>query len=342
MRKGFLKLYIRLLRFRLQRYLKRPHQGAAKWVARGISWSYQFVTLLKLALREFVRDDAFRHGAALSYYTIFSLPPILIILISGLGFFLGEEDVQQKLMKQIGELFGAQGQRQLAYVIEHFHNNQNSSISATVGLITLFFTSTALFYTLQSSLNTFWKVPYHLQKKGLIAVIKDRLLAFAMVVSLGAFQLISIFAQFVLAGVERIVASYLPDFLSITNLFLYINMGVSLAITVVLFAVIFKYLPAAAVSWRDVWVGSLFTMVLFLIGKQFIGWYIQNMQPGLTYGAAGSLIVILLWVFYSSQILFLGAEFTYVYSKRHGKDIVPNELLRRQKKQEQLAETETP
>ncbi len=335
MRKNFFKLYIRHVRLQLQRWLKKPHRGAFRIVALLVSWVYVFITLLKLTIREFTKDGAFRHGAALSYYTIFSLPPILIILISGLGFFLGEEDVQQKLMVQIGDLFGAQGQKQLTYVINHFRNNQNSSLNALIGFVTLIFTSTAVFYSLQNSLNEFWKVQKHAQKTGLKNVLIDRLISFAMIVSLGALQLLSIFAEFLLAAFERLVKSYLPDFEVITELFLYVNMGSSLLITVILFAVIFKYLPDAYIRWRDVWVGSFFTMVLFMLGKQLIGWYIQNMQPGLTYGAAGSLIVILLWVFYSSQILFLGAEFTYVYSKRHGTGILSTKLRRQQKAEQQ-------
>jgi len=321
MRKNFVPLYIRHQRFRLHRYLKRPHKGI-NWVAAHIIlWLYNFVTLLKLTLREFTADKAFRHGAALSYYTIFSLPPILVILISGLGFFLGEADIQQQLMVQIGELFGQEGRKQLLYVINHFRNNQDSSLSALIGFGTLIFTSTAVFYALQNSLNEFWKVQQE-KKKGIGRVVIDRLISFAMIVSLGALQLLSIFAEFLLKAFERLISSYLPDYELITNIFVYSNMGISLSVTMILFAVIFKYLPDAHIRWKDVWVGSFFTLILFLIGKQLIGWYIQNMQPGLTYGAAGSLVVILLWVFYSSQILFLGAEFTYVYSKKHGQEII--------------------
>lgn len=321
MRKNFVKLYIRHLRLRLQSYLKKPHKGLNWVIAGGVRWLYNFITLLKLTIREFTEDNAFRHGAALSYYTIFSLPPILVILISSLGFFLGEEDIQQQLMYQIGELFGDEGRKQLIVVIDHFRKNQDSSIGALIGFGTLIFTSTAVFYTLQNSLNEFWKVQKE-KKKGLKTLVIDRLISFAMIVSLGALQLLSIFAEFVLTAVERLVTSYLPDYEVFTNIFVYSNMGISLAITMILFAVIFKYLPDAHIRWKDVWVGSFFTLILFSIGKQLIGWYIQNMQPGLTYGAAGSLIVILLWVFYSSQILFLGAEFTYVYSKKHGMEII--------------------
>lgn len=314
MRKNATALYLRLLRFRLQRYFKQRHKGAALYLASLIFWGYYFLSLLKLTLRKFVAQNTFRHAAALSYYTIFSLPPILLLLISGLGIFLGEADTQHKVMQQISALFGEGGKAQLAHIIAHFKKNTSHGLNTSIGFLMLLFTSTALFYTLKTSLNDFWKVP-RAQKKGFKTQLFDRLIAFAMIILVGILQLIAIFAGLILTALKRLATAYIPDNALLNDIFTYSNNSISLLLTTLLFALLFKYLPDAATRWKPVWVGAIFTVLLFWAGKQLINIYIQNMKPGLTYGAAGSLIVILLWFFYSSLILFWGAQFTYVYTK---------------------------
>jgi membrane protein len=278
-------------------------------------------TLLKNAAQEWSEDKASRLAAALSYYTIFSLAPLLVIVIAIAGLVFGEEAAQQELVAQIEGLVGEEGAFAIQEMIAGASDTGDSILAAVVGFVLLLFGASGVFAQLQDAMNTMWEVKPK-EGRGILALLKDRLLSFGMVLVIGFLLLVSLVLSAALSALSNFMAGLLPANEIIMQV---ISFAVSFAVISLLFALIFKYLPDAKVAWGDVWLGAIFTALLFTIGKELIGLYLGRSAVASTYGAAGSLVILLLWVFYSAQILFFGAEFTQVYANMFGSRIKPAE-----------------
>lgn len=280
------------------------------------------LTIIKAAYTGFSDDLALKFSASLAYYTIFSLAPLLLLLISIAGIVLGKDAIQGKIFGEINGIVGNDAAKQIQDMIKNLEMNGKSTISVIIGAITLIIGATTVFGEIQQSINIIWQVKPK-PKKGWLKMIKDRVLSGSMIVTLGFLLLVSL----VLNGALDALSEHLKHFLpAITvTLFNVISIIISFVVIAVLFGVIFKVLPDAKVSWADVRSGAIFTAVLFMIGRLVIGIYIEKSGTSSTYGAAGSLIVILLWIYYTAAILYFGAEFTRAYADFKGKRIEPAE-----------------
>lgn len=265
-------------------------------------------------------DKVPKLGAALSYYTVFSLAPLLLISIAVAGLIFGREAAQGTIVNEIQGLIGKEGAVLVQNAIKASSNMESGLIAAAISIVTLIVAATAAFIELQDSLNIIWKVK---PKPGqaIMEFIRARLISFSLVVGIGFLLLVSLLLSAALTALNQFMGSFfsIPVFL-----LQIINIVISLAVVSVLFSMIFKILPDVKLSWKDVRMGALVTTLLFILGKYLIGLYLGSSTISSTYGAAGSLAVILVWVYYSAQILFLGAEFTYVYASRYGKGIRPS------------------
>lgn len=272
--------------------------------------------LLSQTFKEWSEDKAARLAAALSYYTVFSLPPLLIILLAIAGRFF--DDAEARVTAQITGFVGETGGEAIAAILENASQPGESIIAIIIGLATLLFGASGVFGQLQEAMNTIWEVPAN-PKSGILEIVKDRFFSFTMVFGVGFLLLVSLVISAMLGTLDELVRNALPSLVFVAQL---INIGVSIGVITILFALIFKVIPDVEVTWRDVWIGALVTAVLFTAGKWGISLYLAKSAPASSYGAAGSLIVILLWIYYSAQILFLGAEFTQVYANKFGSKIV--------------------
>lgn len=280
-------------------------------------------TILKAASNGFINDLALKYSASLAYYTIFSLGPLLLLLISLAGIFLEKDAVQGKIFHEINGVVGNEAAKQIQDMIRHLEMSGKSTISVVIGVVTLIIGATTVFAEIQESINIIWQVKAK-PKKGWVKLLKNRLLSGSMIVTLGFLLLVSFIVNGVLLALSDHLKTFLPD---ITVVFFNIlNVAVSFLVIAVLFGVIYKVLPDAKIRWRDVRSGALFTAVLFMIGRLLIGLYIEKSGGGSAYGAAGSLIVILLWVYYAAAILYFGAEFTRAYADFYGVRIEPAEF----------------
>ena len=278
--------------------------------------------LFKLSYQGWKEDHASRLAAALAYYTIFSLAPLLIIAIAVAGLLWQRDAVQQQVLNQIGSLVGAQGQTFVAGLLESASHPAQGIFATIVGIITLLFGALGAFNELHNALNTVWEVEEEKVTgfwNSIKKLIVQRFLSFAMVLGIGFLLLVSLLVSTGISALGTWVGSVLPFHEIILQI---INLAISIGIVTALFALIFKYLPDAEIAWRDVWVGAFVTAVLFSIGKTLIGLYLGSSAVATSFGAAGSLVVLLLWIYYSAQLLFFGAEFTQVYANRLGSKIV--------------------
>ena len=263
----------------------------------------------KTTFKEWMDDKALRLGAALSYYTVFSLAPILIIVIAIAGLAFGNEVARTQITTQLSGLLGPESSSAIGEMLEAANKPKEGTIATILGFLALLFGATGVVTQLKDALNTIWEVE---EKKGggVKLFIKDRILSLGMILAIGFLLLVSLVVSAGLTAVsERLGTAFLLQIL---------NFVLSIGVITVLFALIFKYLPDAQVKWRNVWIGAFVTAVLFVIGKTLTAIYIAESSVASGYGAAGSLVIILLWVYYNSQILFLGAEFTQVYSSVRG------------------------
>lgn len=277
--------------------------------------------LLKATYERWYNHDPFVLSAALSYYAIFSLPALIIVVISSSGFLFGKEAVSGELYRQINNLIGKEGALQIQDMVAKASLSKDSWQATVISIITILFSATAVFTQLQNSLNLIWGVKVTPQKAWLNYII-SRTFSFGMVAMLGFLLLVSLVVDSVLSAFYHWIIGHL-SFVSALVIYL-INNLVSLGMFTLFFGVIFKVLPDVKMRWSNVWIGSLFTALLFTLGKLCISYYLSQANPGSTYGAAGSVIVILLWVSYSSLILFFGAVFTHEYSQRFGVGLKPN------------------
>lgn len=270
--------------------------------------------------KEWNKDNASRLAAALAYYTIISLPALVILIIAFAGMVLGEEAARGQVVLQLQSLLGREGAKSVEEMIAIAGKAESKSLQASiVGFGVLIFGATAVVVQLQDALNTIWDVT---AKPGnfIKSFLFNRILSFGMILSVGFLLLVSLTLSAALALLSKSVGTIAPHMELIWRI---IDTLVSLALISGLFAVMFKYLPDAKIAWGDVVVGAILTSLLFNFGKFLIGLYLGNSQIGTTYGVAGSLVILLIWVYYSAQIFFLGAEFTQVYAKSHGSRIEP-------------------
>lgn len=275
---------------------------------------------LKTTATEFISNNSFRHAAALSYYTIFSLPPLLIIVITTASALYGAEAVTGQVYGQMKGFLGADSAEFLQNSIAQFTKQQKSGLAAVIGVGTLIFAATTFFVTLQESINDIWNLKVK-PRNGIWQFVRDRLLSFGLILSVALLLLIS----FVISAVLSVFTDYLQRLLpEVTIIIIHlVDFGLSLLITSLLFALIYRFLPDAIIRWRDVGVGAFITALLFLLGKYLIAFYIAKSDPGSAFGAAGSAIVLLLWVNYSSLIIFFGAEFTQEFADAFGQKVQP-------------------
>lgn len=277
------------------------------------------IGLLRETFTEWNEDKASRLAAALAYYTVFSLAPMLIIAIAIAGAVFGEEAARGEIVTQIQGLVGRDGAKFIETAIEGASKPRAGTIASLISVAVLLFGASGLFAQLQDSLNTIWEVQPK-PGRGLIGILRDRFLSFTMVLGVGFLLLVSLVLSAGLSGVVNFLGSLLPGIGALLQL---ANFLLSFAVTTLLFGLIYKVLPDVKIAWSDVWSGAIVTSLLFSIGRFALGLYLGNSSFGSTYGAAGSVVIILVWVYYAAQILFFGAEFTQVYARRYGSRIVP-------------------
>lgn len=278
--------------------------------------------VLKQAAIDFIDDKVLRMSAALAYYTVFSLPAMLLVIIWVSDIFLGREAIEGSLFNQISDFVGAEAAKQIEGAIRASRESQSGGIAAVIGIGTLLITATTVFGEIQDSINYIWRLKAK-PKRGFLKMLLNRLISFSMLVGLGFLLLVTLMVHSLLSLLLDRITALLPDLSS--YLVYIINLSISFLVTSLLFGIIFKVLPDAKVKWRHVRAGAFTTAILFMVGEFLIGLYLGSNQAGSIYGAAGSLILILLWVYYSSMILYFGAEFTRVYAMHKGERIYPNE-----------------
>ena len=275
----------------------------------------------------FVEDKAPKFGAALSFYTIFSLAPILIIAVNMAGFIFGQEAARGEIYSQIRGLIGDEGALAVQTALKNSQYSWSGMISIIISFVTIIISSTVVFIDIQESLNLIWKIKPKPGNSIIRGLLRERLKSFTIVLVAGFLLLVSL----IISALIGAFSNFLGDsFFAIPPLGLeIINNVITFVIIFILFMMIFKFLPDAHLRWEHVWVGALVTAILFIIGKFLISFYIGTSALGSSYGAYGSLIILLLWIYYSAQILYLGAEFTQVYANKYGRGIIPKSRFKK-------------
>ncbi len=278
--------------------------------------------ILSGAFNGFLDDKGLKLSAALAYYTVFSLAPLLLLMISLAGAIYGKDAINNKIFGEINGLIGNQAAKQVQDVIKNMQLSGKTTSAVVIGSITLLVGATTIFIEIQESINIIWKVKAK-PKRSWLKLLQDRLLSSSLIVALGFLLIVSLVVNGLVIALSGVLTRFLPD---ITVIFVNIlTIAINFVVIATLFGVIFKVLPDVKISWKDVRSGALFTAVLFMIGRFGIGFYVSTTGAGSTYGAAGSLIVILVWVYYTAAILYFGAEFTQVYAEYKGVKIEPAE-----------------
>ena len=281
-----------------------------------------FISVFKESFSEFIEDNGLKLSAALSYYTVFSLAPMLLVIISMVSIFFGREAFQGELFGQISGLVGKEASVQLQEIIKNAAVSNKSFTAATVGVVTLLIGATGVFAEIQDSINYIWSIKSK-PKKGWLQYLKNRLLSFSVIITLG-------FLLMVTLGVNALVdllSGRLERYFSEVSVVIFSVLNVALVVVIItaLFTVIFKVLPDGHLRWKECIVGAGFTALLFLVGKFAITFYLGQSDLGATYGTSASIVILLTWVYYSSIILYVGAEFTKIYARSDGHGIEPNE-----------------
>ena len=277
--------------------------------------------LLKETGEDFVDDNVTRLAGALAYFTLLSLAPLVVLAIAIAGLAVDQEALRGRLGTELGALVGPSGDAAIRAIVENAKAPSEGIVSSILGMVVLLFGASGVFGELQSALNTIWEVAPK-PGRGIWGTIRDRLFSFAMVMGVAFLLLVSLILSAGLAAVGRFFEQSLPGGEAVWQV---VNFLLSLGVVTSLFAVTFKVVPDAEVRWRDVWIGAFVTAFLFSVGKLLIGLYLGKSTVASSYGAAGSIVLLVIWVYYSSLILFLGAEFTQVYAKRFGSRIRPSE-----------------
>jgi membrane protein len=273
-------------------------------------------SLLKETVEEWQRDKVDRMAAALAYYTLFSIAPLLVIAVAVAGAVFGQEAARGEVVTQIQGLLGKAGAEVVQTALANTQNpaSDGGIVPSIISTLALIFGASGVFIQLQDSLNVVWNVEES-SKGGVKAVVRKRIFSFAMVITIGFILMVSLIVSAGLAALSAFTNHLFPALESLWKL---VNIIISLGVFTLLFALIYKYLPDIKIAWRDVFVGAFFTAILFSIGKELLGFYLGNGSFGSAYGAAGSVITVLAWIYYSVQIMLFGAEFTQVYTRRYG------------------------
>ena len=281
--------------------------------------------LLKETFKEWQQDKASRIAAALAYYTVFSISPLLVIAIAIAGAFFGQETAQQQIINQLTGLVGEDGIKPILMALDNISQPKTRGLASLVSILVLVLGASGIFAQLQDALNTVWKVKPQ-SGQGILPFLRKRLSSFLMVLAIGFLLILSLILSTVVTAVSKYRVDLIPG-----SQILWENLDfiVSLGLMTFLFGLMFKYVPDVEIAWKDVFVGSVITALLFIFGKFLLGVYISKGSLGSAYGAAGSLIVFLAWVYYSAQIILFGAEFTQVYSQMYGSKIRPNKHSQR-------------
>jgi membrane protein len=281
--------------------------------------------LIKQSAVQWIEDEPFQLAAALSYYTLFSLAPLIIIAIAIAGFVFGREAAQDQIVSTLQGMIGQDSAKAVQEVIESSSEQPKTGIvSSIVGVLALIFGAGGVVGQLQTSLNKIWDVTPK-PNRGIWVFVRQRFISYAMLLGIGFLLLVSLLVSAVVAGLTTWMGGLFGGAEALAH---GLDLLISFLLTTALFAMLFKFLPDVLIQWRDVWVGAAITAFLFTVGKFLIGLYLGTSGVTSTYGAAGSLITVLLWVYYSSLIFFLGAEFTQVYAKDYGSGVTPAEYAR--------------
>ena len=274
---------------------------------------------LKESGKKFLDDNGPRLGAALAFYTAVSLSPLLLAVVSIAGLAFGREAASGQIVEQIRDVVGQEAATVIEQLVLKSSSTSDGIVAAVIAFAVLIFGASGVFAELQSALNTVWKVPGRASTDGIWTKIKDRLLSFSLVCGTAFLLLVSLVISAVLSAINGTIAGWLPGMDVLAQV---INFLISLGLTTVLFAMIFQWLPETDLAWSDVWVGAAVTAGLFAIGRYLIGLYLGRAAIGSAYGAAGAFVALLVWIYYSTQILLFGAELTFVYATKFGNGIV--------------------
>lgn len=278
--------------------------------------------VLKDSFKGFSEDKVVKLSASLAYYTLFSMGPLLIVIIYLLSFFYGRADSEKSIYAQIERFVGSDTAMQLQQIITNASLEGKGTVALVIGIVTLLVGATTVFAEIQESINMIWGLKPK-PKRGWLKMLQNRLLSFSVIISLGFLLLVSLGISAIIEGLSSRLQRAFPD---VTVVLFYIfNLVITFSVITLLFGTIFKVLPDAKIKWKDVMAGAIATALLFMLGKFGISFYISQSNVGSTYGTAGSLVVLLLWIYYSAIILYFGAEFTKAYAVRYGADIRPDD-----------------
>ena len=280
--------------------------------------------ILKSAFKEWWAKDPFRESAVIAYYSIFSLPGLLVVIITLAGYIFGRDAVNNNVARQITDTLGAGTAEQIQNMIIKASVSNNSIWATIIGVVTIIIGATGVFAQFQKSLNTIWEVKTDPSKSGIWSIIRVRLFSFGMIVSIAFILIVSLVISALLSAFGNWLSGHFSD--SFVILLQVVNFIISINILAVLFALMYKFFPDAKIKWHHVWIGAVVTAFLFEIGKFGLGLYLGKVNPGAGYGTAGSVILILLWVSYSSMIVFYGAEFTHAYANMYSGKVAPSEI----------------
>ncbi|WCT12385.1 YihY/virulence factor BrkB family protein [Mucilaginibacter jinjuensis] len=276
--------------------------------------------VLKATFMGFINDNGLKLSASLAYYTVFSIAPLLILVISLAGLFLGHDAITNSIYPEIKGYVGSQAAVQIQDMLKNLELSGKTGVAVVFGVITLMVGASSIFIEIQDSLNIIWRVKAK-PKKGWLKLVQNRFLSFSLIVSLGFLLLVSMILNLLILALSAKLVHFLPGItVWVIN---GINIAIAFIVISVLFGIIFKVLPDVKIKWKDVRSGAFFTAVLFMLGKYAIGLYIELSAKTSVYGAAGSIIIILLWIYYTAAILYIGAEFTQVYAEANGSHIEP-------------------
>lgn len=287
--------------------------------------------ILVTTFKSFGEDKGMKLSASLAYYTIFSLGPLLLLMMSLASLFFGQEAIEGKIFGELKGLLGANAAAQVQQIIKNIQVSGETNFALVVSIITLVIGATTVFIEIQDSLNIVWKLKAK-PKRGWVAFLKNRLISSSLIISLGFLLIVSLVVNGAIQAMMDILGRYFNSGTEI--LMLIINLVLTFLIITILFGIIFKFLPDAKIKWKHVRAGAIFTALLFMLGRYLIGLYIQFSATESTYGAAGSVVVLLLWIYYSAVILYIGAEFTQVYTDAKGEEIEPAEYAVHVKQEE--------
>ncbi len=283
----------------------------------------EFFYILRDTTFKWLDREPFRNSAVISFYTIFSLPGLLVIIINLAGYFYGQEAITQRISAEIGSMIGGNTAKDIEGIIANASVHRDFTFASMVGIASLIFGATGVFYQLQQTLNSIWEVKPNIDRadRKIIKMVLDRISSFGLILAVGFLLLVSLVLSALLTVLSDWVAFYFSETFNI--LFRFMDLSLSLGVITFLFAAIFKFLPDATVPWRDVWTGAFVTAILFVVAKFALGIYFGHSNPASAYGAAGTIILIMLWVSYVGLIVLFGAEFTRIYADHRGTKAKP-------------------